>query len=127
MQGLRVVAAVLLAVPLAVFGGDHFLGLLPVPELPPSPGAELLVAMREGGLMTPIAVSHLLVALFLLLPTTRFLAGLLQLPMSAGMLAFHFTMMPEGLWLAVVLAALNLIVVADPTRVSFLFAWERTR
>lgn len=124
MHKFRLISAILLALPLIVFGGNYFLQLFELPGGDLSAGTELLQAMRDGGLMAAIAGSHVAVGLLLLVPTTRFPAALLQLPISLGMVAFHFTMMPAGLAVAGVLLLLNLCVLADPKRVSFLFAWK---
>jgi hypothetical protein len=114
MNKLRSGAAFLLAIPLVVFGGGHFLGWI---ELPP--GERLLQAMRDGGLMGVIAASHVLVGVMLILPRTRFLGALVQLPMTLGIVAFHATMLPAGLPVALVLLALNLVAL-DPARVRML-------
>jgi len=76
--------------------------------------------MRAGGLMAPIAASHVLIGLLLLIPRTRFAAALLQLPMTLGILAFHVTMLPEGTPIAVVMLALNSVVLAQRTRLRAL-------
>ena len=120
MKILRVVSAVLLALPLLLFGGNYFMHLFPMPPGDGSAGDQLLQAMRKGGLMAPIAFSHVVVAALLLIPRTRFLGGLLQLPMSIGMLAFHVTMLPAGLVTAVPLLLLNLGVLADWPRLRSL-------
>ena len=120
MKILRVVSAVLLALPLLVFGGNYFLHLFPMPPGDGSAGDQLLQAMRKGGLIAPIAFSHVVVAVLLLIPRTRFLGGLLQLPMSIGMVAFHVTMLPAGLVTAVPFLLLNLGVIADWPRLRSL-------
>jgi len=58
MKVLRIISAVLLALPLLVFGDNYFLHLFPMPPGDGSAGDQLLQAMRTGGLMTPIAFSH---------------------------------------------------------------------
>jgi hypothetical protein len=78
-------------------------------------------AMRKGGLMAPIAFSHVVVAGLLLFPRTRFVGGLLQLPMSLGMVAFHATMLPGGLVTAIPLLLFNVGVLADWARLRFRF------
>lgn len=67
--------------------------------------------------MTPIAASHVLVGVMLLLPATRFAGGLLQLPISLGIAAFHLTMLPEGNGVAIFMLVLNLLIVADAAKV----------
>lgn len=122
MRRLRFVCALLLALPLIVFGGNDFVQLFALPEGDGGAGDRLLQAMRDGGLMRAIAASHVLVGLLLLLPRTRFAAALVQLPISLGMVAFHATMLPAGLGVAGVLLLLNLGALSDPRRLSALLA-----
>jgi hypothetical protein len=122
MRTARLVAAVLLALPLLVFGGNWFLHFFPLPPGDGSPGDQFLQAMRTGGLTTAIAFSHLVVGVLLVIPRTRFLGALLQLPMSIGIVSFHATMMPAGLPVAAVMLLLNLGAMADPPRLRALVA-----
>ncbi len=121
MTRTRTIAAVLLALPLLVFGANDFLHFFQLPPGDGSAGADLLAAMRAGGLMSLVALSHVLVALLLLGPRTRFAGALLQLPMSLGIVAFHATMLPAGLGPGAVLLVLNLVALADGRRWRALF------
>ncbi len=114
MRTLRAVAAILLAIPLFVFGLNDFVGFFSLPEAGDSQGERLLLLMRDGGLMSAIAASHVIIALGLLIRRTRFAAAMLQLPMSVGIVAFHASMLPAGIAPAIVMFALNLGVLADP-------------
>ncbi len=78
--------------------------------------------MRDGGLTYAVAGSHVIAGIFLLVPRTRFLAALLQLPMTIGIVAFHVTMEPKGLMLAIPMLLLNLLALADPPRLRALVA-----
>ncbi|MEM7309575.1 MAG: hypothetical protein AAF682_23065 [Planctomycetota bacterium] len=118
MQKIRNACALLLALPLIVFGGNDFVQLFELPLGDQTAGEQLLMTMREGGLMKVIASSHVLVGLFLLVPRLRFIGGLMQLPMSVGIVAFHGTMLPEGLPPAIGMLALNIGVVAERTRLG---------
>lgn len=113
---LRLASAVLLALPLLVFGSNYFLHLFALPPGDGSAGAKLLDAMREGGLMSAVAFSHVAAGALLLVPRTRFLGALLQLPMSLGIVAFHATMQPAGLAVGLVLLLLNAGALADRDR-----------
>ena len=117
MKKLRLIAAVLLALPLIAFGAGYLAGQVPVMDAE-GPGVEILKSMREGGLMTFISLSHVIVGVLLLVPRTRFAGALTQLPLSLGILAFHATLLPEGLAPAVVMVVLNLLVLADAPRVQ---------
>src|SRR5688500_16591806 len=108
MSKLRLGCALLLALPLVVFGSNYFLRFFALPAGDGSAGANLLQAMRDGGLMSAIALSHVLAGILLSMPRTRFAGALLQLPMSLGIVAFHATMLPEGLVMAIPMLLLNL-------------------
>jgi putative oxidoreductase len=120
MNIVRAVSAVLLALPLLVFGGNYFLHVFELPTGDGLAGDQLLQAMRAGGLMSAVAISHIVVGALLLIPRTRFLGALLQLPVSIGIVAFHVTMMPAGLVTAVPLLLLNLGALADWPRLRSL-------
>ena len=112
MQKIRLISALLLALPLLVFGLNWFLQFFDVPIQGDSEGVRWLAMTREGGLMTWISLSHVLIGAMLLVPRTRFLGALLQLPISLGIVAFHATMLPEGLGPGIFLLVLNLGVLA---------------
>ena len=120
MNKLRIGAAWLLALPLLVFGANNFLGFFPLPEGDGSAGDQLLQSMHSGGLMTWIALSHVVIGVLLIVPRTRFAGAVLQLPLSLGILAFHGTMLPAGLGPAIFMLVLNLVLVADAKRVRSL-------
>jgi len=120
MNIVRAVSAVLLALPLLVFGGNYFLHVFELPTGDGLAGDQLLQAMRAGGLMSAVAISHIVVGALLLIPRTRFLGALLQLPVSIGIVAFHVTMMPAGLVTAIPLLLLNLGALADWPRLRSL-------
>src|SRR5262245_10337528 len=122
MKYVRLVSAALLAVPSIVFGGNYFLRLFRLPALGASTGGQLLQAMRDGRLMAAIALSHVVAGGLLVLPRTRVLGALLQLPMTIGMAAFHATMLPAGLGMAAVLLLLNLAALWDGPRLRSLLA-----
>ena len=121
MKHVRTVCAILLAIPMLVFGGNYFLKLFALPEGDGSAGAELLQSMRDGGLMAVIAASHVLVGVLLLPPRTRFFAGVMQLPMSIGIVSFHATMLPAGLGVAIAMLVLNLGVISSDRLKSLMF------
>ena len=123
MDKVRLIAAILLALPMLVFGGNHFLAFFEVPELEGAEvGIRILEDMRTGGLMDAIAASHVVVGLMLLVPRLRFAGALVQLPLSIGIVAFHATLLPEGTGMGVVLLALNLIALADGRRIARLLS-----
>jgi putative oxidoreductase len=122
MKMVRTICSVLLALPLLVFGANYFLHFFPLPPGDGQAGDRLLQAMRDGGLMSAIAFSHVVAAVLLLIPRTRYLGALLQLPMSLGIVSFHATMERAGLAVGGVLLILNLVALADRARLSALMA-----
>ena len=56
--------------------------------------------IRGDGLMDWLAAGHLVLAILLLVPRTRFAAGFAQLPITVGIVAFNVTMFPSGVPLA---------------------------
>ncbi len=121
----RLIAAYLLALPLTVFGANYFFGWFDVPT-DDSPGGQLLQTMRDGGLMSAIAFSHVVVGILLVIPRTRFLSAILQLPVSIGIISFHVTMLPEGNGIAAILLLLNLIVLIDFRKCTELVSGPRS-
>jgi len=109
------VCAIVLAIPLLLFGVGYYIH---PPALPPEPVAavQLLKLMREGGMTVAVTLSHIIAGVFLLVPRTRFVAAMLQLPMTIGIAAFHLTMWRAGLPVALLLLLLNLVVLWDPPR-----------
>ena len=122
MKMIRLISAILLALPLIVFGSNYFFNFFSFTQETTSAGATLLEMMRDGGLMNPIAFSHVVIGVLLLMPKTRTFGGLLQLPLSIGMVSFHATMQPEGLAIALVMLLLNIAVIWDPKRISVLLS-----
>jgi len=113
--------AVLLALPLLGSAANTVLGLVDPPS-GDSAGERFLATMRENGLWGALAVGHLAVGVMLLVPRTRFAAGLVQLPLSIGIVAFNVMLFPPGIALAIAMLALNLVVVYDPPKLRALLA-----
>lgn len=124
MRAFRAICAWILALPLLIFGSNYFLHFFPLPAGNSDDGQRLLQAMRDGGLMTAIAFSHVVAGAMLVVPRTRFAGALLQLPMTIGITAFHVTMLPSGLLLAIPMLLLNLGALADATRLQNLVRSE---
>jgi putative oxidoreductase len=112
----RTLCAVLLAVPLIIFGANYFLHVFPLPPGDGSPGTNLLQAMRDGHLMGFVAFSHVVAGVLLVVPQTRFLGALLQLPMTLGIVCFHISMQPAGLMMAIPMLLLNCVAAFEPER-----------
>ena len=78
--------------------------------------------IREGGMMGWLAAGHLLLGVLLLVPRTRFAAGVMQLPITVGIVAFNVSMFPRGIPLAVAMLVVNLGVVLDRRELRRLLA-----
>ena len=119
MKKIPMICAVLLGIPMFVFGSNYFLHFFALPP-DPSPGGQFLQAMRDGGLMSLVAFSHVVAGVLLFVPRTRFLGALLQLPMTLGITSFHLTMLHAGIPMAAVLLLLNLGALYEPPRLRAL-------
>ena len=114
MRHLQATSAVLLSVPLIGSAANHAFGWFSPPLSDGSRGAQMWELIRDGGLMHWLAAGHLLLGVLLLVPRTRFAAGVMQLPITAGIVAFNVTMFPRGIPLAIGMLAVNLGVVLAP-------------
>ena len=114
MKRLQLVCALLLSVPLFGSAANHVLELVEPPLDDGSAGFRMWEIIRGDGLMDWLAVGHLVLAILLLVPRTRFAAGFAQLPITVGIVAFNVTMFPSGVPLALGMLAVNLGVVLRP-------------
>ncbi len=111
MRHLQTVSAILLSVPLIGSAFNHVFKWVKPPISDGSRGAQMWELIRDGGLMDWVAIGHLLLGILLLVPRTRFAAGILQLPITIGIVAFNVTMFPAGIALAIGMLVVNLGVV----------------
>ncbi|MEC8493675.1 MAG: hypothetical protein VXZ39_02055 [Planctomycetota bacterium] len=114
MKRLQTVCALLLSVPLFGSAANHVLELVEPPLDDGSAGSRMWEIIRGDGLMDWLAAGHLVLAILLLVPRTRFAAGFAQLPITVGIVAFNVTMFPQGIALALGMLAVNLGVVLRP-------------
>ena len=114
MKRLQLVCALLLSVPLFGSAANHVLELVEPPLDDGSAGFRMWEIIRGDGLMDWLAAGHLVLAILLLVPRTRFAAGFAQLPITVGIVAFNVTMFPSGVPLALGMLAVNLGVVLRP-------------
>jgi len=122
MRSLQAVSAVLLSVPLIGSAANHAFKWVNPPMSDGSRGAQMWELIRDGGLMDWLAVGHLLLGILLLVPPTRFAAGVMQLPITIGIVAFNVTMFPAGVALAIGMLVVNLGVVLAPRDLRRLLA-----
>lgn len=124
-QSVQTACALLLAIPLVGAAANHAFKWVAPPMDDGSRGARMWELIREGGLMDWLAVGHLVLGVLLLVPRTRFAAGMMQLPVTIGIVAFNVTMFPRGIPLAVAMLLVNLGVVLNARDLRRLLAPER--
>ena len=119
MKTVRLIASILLAIPLIIFGGNYFVHFfeMATPE-ETNAALDLLQAMRDGGLMAYVAAGHFICGILLLIPKFRLLGALMHLPLSIGMVGFHLSMMPEGLIMVLIILALNILAAWDTDKIK---------
>ena len=122
MRRLQALSALLLSVPLIGSAANHVFKWVKPPMSDGSRGAQMWELIRDGGLMDWLAVGHLLLGILLLVPRTRFAAGVIQLPITIGIVAFNATMFPRGVALAIGMLVVNLCVVLQPRDLRRLLA-----
>ena len=122
MRRLQAFCALLLSVPLIGSAANHVFKWVKPPMSDGSRGAQMWELIRDGGLMDWLAVGHLLLGILLLVPRTRFAAGMMQLPITIGIVAFNATMFPRGVALAIGMLVVNLCVVLQPRDLRRLLA-----
>lgn len=122
MRRLQAFCALLLSVPLIGSAANHAFKWVKPPMSDGSRGAQMWELIRDGGLMDWLAVGHLLLGILLLVPRTRFAAGVMQLPITIGIVAFNSTMFPRGVALAIGMLVVNLCVVLQPRDLRRLLA-----
>jgi len=122
MQRLQTASAILLSMPLIGSAANHAFQWVKPPMSDGSRGAQMWELIRDGGLMDWLAVGHLLLGILLLVPRTRFAAGVMQLPITVGIVAFNVTMFPRGIALALGMLVVNLGVVLSPRDLRRLLA-----
>ncbi|MEM8710771.1 MAG: hypothetical protein AAGG01_07445 [Planctomycetota bacterium] len=127
MPKLRIIAAWLLAVPLIGSTLNHLFRFQEPPLDDGSSGARMWTIIRDDGLMDWLAAGHLILGLMLLIPRSRFAAGLLQFPITLGIVAFNVTMFPKGVPLALGMLALNVLVLLDSPAIRRLFWGDAER
>lgn len=122
MRHLQAASAILLSVPLVGSAANHVFQWVKPPMSDGSRGAQMWELIREDGLMDWLAAGHLLLGVLLLVPRTRFAAGVMQLPVTLGIVAFNVTMFPKGIALAIGMLVVNLGVVLAPRDLRRLLA-----
>jgi putative oxidoreductase len=109
MKTAIVVARVLLGLIFFVFGLNGFLHFVPQPP-PPPPALAFFGALGATGYMIPLLFTTQVVGGALLLLGVVPLALVLLAPVIVNIVLFHLFLAPEGLPLAVVVAALELFL-----------------
>ncbi len=101
----------ILALGLIVFGLNKFIGFMPMPELP-AQAADFMSSLNATGYVLPIVgVLEVFIGLLLLFNKAVPFALLLLAPISANILLFHIFMDLPGIWGALVIAIINVILI----------------
>ena len=106
MKTATLIARILLGVIFVVFGLNGFLQFLPMPPMPQPAGA-FFGALAATGYMMPLIFGWQIVGGALLLVGVVPLALLILAPVVVNIVAFHLYLAPDGLGLALVVAALE--------------------
>jgi len=109
MKTTVLIARILLGVIFVVFGLNGFLQFLPQPAMP-QPAIAFFGALAASGFMLPLLFATQLVGGVLLLLGMVPIGVLILTPVVVHIVAFHVFLAPEGLPLAVVVAALALFL-----------------
>jgi uncharacterized membrane protein YphA (DoxX/SURF4 family) len=111
MKYVIVIVRVLLGLEFVVFGSNAFLHFMgPVPEMPGQAGA-FMTALMSSGYMYVIAVLQVLGGLCLLLGARFVPLGLTLLgPVIVNIVLFHVFLLPQGIGMGIVDAALALFL-----------------
>lgn len=117
---IRTACALLLALPLLGSGVNAVVEFAPLPVGTGHVGEELFALLDSSGLAPWLALGHVVLGVLLLIPRWRFAAGLLQLPVTLGIVVFNLVLFPPGIPLALMMLVLNLGVLADRRRLGLL-------
>jgi putative oxidoreductase len=110
MKYVIVIVRVLLGLMFAVFGSNAFLHFIPMPEMHGQAGA-FMTALASSGYLYVIAVLQVLGGLCLLLGARFVPLGLTLLgPVIVNIVLYHLFLDPQGLPMAIVVAALSLFL-----------------
>jgi uncharacterized membrane protein YphA (DoxX/SURF4 family) len=110
MKYVIVIVRVLLGLMFAVFGSNAFLHFIPMPEMHGQAGA-FMTALASSGYLYVIAVLQVLGGLCLLLGARFVPLGLTLLgPVIVNIVLYHVFLEPQGLPMAIVVAALSLFL-----------------
>ncbi|MBL4574741.1 MAG: DoxX family membrane protein [Opitutaceae bacterium] len=104
------IARLLLAVLLLVFGLNKFLGYMPMPEMQGSAADVMAGFGQTGYIFQAVGIVEILVGFLLLINRFSALALILLAPVVVNMLLFHIFHDISGIGLAALVGALNLVL-----------------
>ena len=111
MKIATIIARILLGLMFVVFGSNFFLNFIPAPPPPSGLAGDYFKVFAASGYMYVVGALQLLSGLLLLVGRFVPLALTILAAMIFNILVFHILMAPEGLAMAVVVAALELFLV----------------
>lgn len=113
MKIVKQIVATLFGLMFINAGLNKFFNYMPMPELTPAQIEAFSAFMTITWLMPLVAVIEIIGGLLFIFPKTRALGAIVILPVMTGILLHHTTMDPSGIYIALVLAAINLWMIID--------------
>ena len=104
------IARILLGLLFVVFGLNTFLHFLPM-QLPPGDAGELMGLMFKHGWFTFIGLLYVIGGLLLLIGRFVPLGLVILGPIIVIILLFHITLLPQGIGIALVVAAVEIFLI----------------
>lgn len=102
---IQLIAKLLLALPMIIFGGNKFIGFIEVPPPEGETAMLFLGAMFSSYLVKLVGLIDIIGGLFLLIPKTAFIGYLCLLPIIINIVVFHLAhdLPGNGIWIPILL------------------------
>lgn len=113
MKIVKLIVSALFGLMFINAGLNKFFNYMPMPELTPAQMEAFGAFMKITWLMPLIATVEIAGGLLFIFPKTRALGAIVILPVMTGILLHHAVMDPSGIYIALVLAAINLWMIVD--------------
>jgi len=110
MKIATLIARILLGLMFTVFGLNTFFHFIPM-QLPPGDAGALSTIMFSHGWFTFIGILYLIAGVLLLIGRYVGIALTILGPIIVVILLFHITLMPQGIGMALLVAALEIFLI----------------